>query len=84
MNTPACDGLRPRLFLKMVHETGLMAAWRPADAGAGKTLSTPASCAGSCRARVQVEAQYTVDAYEEHRANVDAIVALLPRTSRPA
>ena len=81
MNTP---GIRmayaARLFLKMVHETGQM--------GRGATKPTQAQedaiNAGIMRwlmqgTKFKLKRQYTVDAYEEHRASVDAIVALLPK-----
>jgi hypothetical protein len=81
MNTP---GMRmayaARLFLKMVHETGLMGrvATKPTQA------QEDAVNAGIMRwllqgTKFKLKRQYTVDAYEEHRANVDAIVALLPK-----
>jgi hypothetical protein len=69
-----------RLFLKMVHETGLMGrvATKPTQA------QEDAINAGIMRwllqgTKFKLKRQYTVDAYEEHRANVDAIVALLPK-----
>ena len=80
MNTP---GIRmayaARLFLKMVHETGLIGrvATKPTQA------QEDAVNAGIMRwllqgTKFKLKRKYTVDAYEEHRANVDAIVALLP------
>ncbi|MDF1590417.1 MAG: hypothetical protein P1P89_02785 [Desulfobacterales bacterium] len=81
MNTP---GIRmayaARLFLKMVHETGQIGrvATKPTQA------QEDAVNAGIMRwllkgTRFQLQRQYAVDAYEEHKANVDAIVALLPK-----
>lgn len=81
MNTP---GIRmayaARLFLKMVHETGHIGrvATKPTQA------QEDAINAGIIRwllqgTKFQLKRQYTVDAYEEHKANVDAIVALLPK-----
>jgi len=81
MNTP---GIRmayaAHLFLKMVHETGQIGrvATKPTQA------QEDAVNAGIMRwllkgTRFQLKRQYAVDAYEEHKANVDAIVALLPK-----
>ena len=81
MNTP---GIRmayaARLFLKMVHETGQIGrvATKPTQA------QEDAINAGILRwlmkgTRFQLKRQYAVDAYEEHKANIDAIVALLPK-----
>jgi hypothetical protein len=81
MNTP---GIRmayaARLFLKMVHETGLIGrvATKPTQA------QEDAVNAGIMRwllqgTKFKLKRKYTVNAYEEHRANVDAIVALLPK-----
>jgi hypothetical protein len=81
MNTP---GIRmayaARLFLKMVHETGQIGrvATKPTQA------QEDAINAGIMRwlmqgTKFKLKRQYTVDAYEEHRASVDAIVALLPK-----
>ena len=81
MNTP---GIRmayaARLFLKMVHETGYVGrvATKPTQA------QEDAINAGIIRwllkgTRFQLKRRYAVDAYEEHKANVDAIVALLPK-----
>jgi hypothetical protein len=81
MNTP---GIRmayaARLFLKMVHETGQIGrvATKPTQA------QEDAVNAGIMRwllqgTKFKLKRKYTVDAYEEHRANVDAIVALLPK-----
>ena len=81
MNTP---GIRmayaARLFLKMVHETGHIGrvATKPTQA------QEDAVNAGIVRwllqgTKFKLKRQYTVDAYEEHKANVDAIVALLPK-----
>ncbi len=80
-NTP---GIRmayaARLFLKMVHETGQIGrvATKPTQA------QEDAINAGIMRwllqgTKFKLKRQYAVDAYEEHRANVDAIVALLPK-----
>jgi len=80
MNTP---GIRmayaARLFLKMVHETGQIGrvATKPTQA------QEDAINAGIFRwllqgTRFKLKRQYTVDAYEEHRASIDAIAALLP------
>lgn len=81
MNTP---GIRmayaARLFLKMVHETGQIGrvATKPTQA------QEDAINAGIMRwlmqgTKFKLKRQYTVDAYEEHRTSVDAIVALLPK-----
>jgi len=81
MNTP---GIRmayaARLFLKMVHETGQIGrvATKPTQA------KEDAVNAGIMRwllkgTKFQLKRQYSVDAYEEHKANVDAITALLPK-----
>ncbi|MDB5810650.1 MAG: hypothetical protein JWN94_2772 [Betaproteobacteria bacterium] len=81
MNTP---GIRmayaARLFLKMVHETGQIGrvATKPTQA------QEDAVNAGIFRwllqgTKFKLKRQYAVNAYEEHKANVDAIVALLPK-----
>lgn len=81
MNTP---GVRMayacRLFLKMVHETGQIGrvATKPTQA------QEDAVNAGILRwllqgTKFQLKRKYVVDAYAEHKANVDAIVALLPK-----
>jgi len=81
MNTP---GIRmayaAKLFLKMVHETGQIGrvATKPTQA------QEDAINAGIVRWLLQgtqfkIKRQYTVDAYEEHRERIDAIVALLPK-----
>jgi hypothetical protein len=81
MNTP---GIRmayaARLFLQMVHETGHIGrvATKPTQA------QEDAVNAGIMRwllqgTKFELKRKYAVDAYEEHRANVDAIVALLPK-----
>jgi hypothetical protein len=81
MNTP---GIRmayaARLFLKMVHETKQVGrvATKPTQA------QEDAINAGIMRwllqgTKFQLKRQYTVDAYEEHKANIDAIVAVLPK-----
>ena len=81
MNTP---GIRmayaARLFLKMVHETGQIGrvATKPTQA------KEDAVNAGIMRwllkgTKFKLKRQYSVDAYEEHKENVDAIAALLPK-----
>lgn len=81
MNTP---GIRMahagRLFLKMVHETGQLGrvAMKPTQA------QEDAINAGLLRWMLQgtkfkLVRKYSVDAYEEHKDNVDAIVKLLPK-----
>ena len=81
MNTP---GIRmayaARLFLQMVNETGQIGrvATKPTQA------QEDAINAGIMRWLLQgtkftLKRKYTVDAYEEQRANVDAIVACLPK-----
>ncbi len=81
MNTPGVRmAYAARLFLKMVHETGAIGrvATKPTQA------QEDAVNAGIFRwllkgTKFALKRQYTVDAYEEHRANVDAIIALLPK-----
>ena len=81
MNTPGVRmAYAARLFLKMVHETGQIGrvATKPTQA------QEDAVNAGIFRwllqgTKFKLKRQYTVDAYEEHRANIDAIVALLPK-----
>jgi len=81
MNTPGVRmAYAARLFLKMVHETGQIGrvATKPTQA------QEDAVNAGIVRwllkgTRFQLKRQYTVDAYEEHKPNVDAIAALLPK-----
>lgn len=81
MNTPGVRmAYAARLFLKMVHETGQIGriATKPTQA------QEDAVNAGIIRwllkgTKFQLKRQYAVDAYEEHKDNVDAIVALLPR-----
>ena len=81
MNTPGVRmAYAARLFLKMVHETGQIGrvATKPTQA------QEDAVNAGIFRWLLQgtqfkLKRQYSVDAYEEHRANVDAIAALLPK-----
>jgi len=81
MNTP---GIRMayavRLFLKMVHETKQVGrvATKPTQA------QEDAVNAGILRwllqgTKFQLKRKYAVDAYAEHKANVDGIVALLPK-----
>ncbi len=80
MNTPGVRmAYAVRLFLKMVHETGQIgrAAIKPTQA------QEDAVNAGILRwllqgTRFELKRRYAVDAYAEHKANVDAIVALLP------
>jgi hypothetical protein len=81
MNTPGVRmAYAARLFLKMVHESG--------DLGRVATKPTQAQedavNAGILRwlmqgTKFKLGRRYVVDAYEEHRENVDAIVALLPK-----
>jgi len=81
MNTPGVRmAYAARLFLKMVHETGQIGriATKPTQA------QEDAVNAGIVRwllqgTRFRLKRRYTVDAYEEHKANVDAIAALLPK-----
>ena len=81
MNTPGVRmAYAARLFLKMVHETGSIGrvATKPTQA------QEDAVNAGIFRwllqgTKFKLKRQYTVDAYDEHRANVDAIAALLPK-----
>lgn len=80
MNTPGVRmAYAVRLFLKMVHETGHIGrvATKPTQA------QEDAINAGILRwmlrgTRFELKRRYAVDAYAEHKANVDAIVALLP------
>lgn len=80
MNTPGVRmAYAARLFLRMVHETGHIGrvATKPTQA------QEDAVNAGMFRwllqgTRFRLKRQYTVNAYEEHRAGIDAIVALLP------
>jgi hypothetical protein len=80
MNTPGVRmAYAARLFLKMVHETGHIGrvATKPTQA------QEDAVNAGILRwlmqgTKFKLGRRYVVDAYEEHRENVDAIVALLP------
>jgi len=81
MNTPGVRmAYAARLFLKMVHESGSIGrvATKPTQA------QEDAVNAGIFRwllqgTKFQLKRRYSVDAYEEHRANVDAIAALLPK-----
>ena len=81
MNTPGVRmAYAARLFLKMVHETGQIGrvATKPTQA------QEDAVNAGIFRwllkgTQFKLKRQYSVDAYEEHKANVDAIAALLPK-----
>jgi hypothetical protein len=81
MNTPGVRmAYAARLFLKMVHETGQI----------GRVATKPTQAqedtvnAGIMRwllqgTKFQLKRKYTVDAYAEEKANVDAIAALLPK-----
>ena len=81
MNTPGVRmAYAARLFLKMVHETGQIGrvATKPTQA------KEDAVNAGIFRwllagTKFKLMRQYAVDAYEEHKDNVDAIAALLPK-----
>jgi len=81
MNTPGVRmAYAVRLFLKLVHETGQIGrvATKPTQA------QEDAVNAGILRwllqgTKFQLKRKYVVDAYAEHKANVDAIVALLPK-----
>ena len=81
MNTPGVRmAYAARLFLKMVHETGHIGrvATKPTQA------QEDAVNAGIMRwlmqgTKFELKRKYAVDAYEEHRANIDAIIALLPK-----
>ncbi|HTE14716.1 MAG TPA: hypothetical protein VK642_06535 [Burkholderiales bacterium] len=81
MNTPGVRmAYAARLFLKMVHETGQIGriATKPTQA------KEDAVNAGIMRwllqgTKFKLKRQYAVDAYEEHKDNVDAIAALLPK-----
>jgi len=81
MNTPGVRmAYAARLFLKMVHETGQIGrvATKPTQA------QEDAVNAGIFRwllqgTKFKLKRRYSVDAYEEHKANVDAIAALLPK-----
>jgi hypothetical protein len=81
MNTPGVRmAYAVRLFLKMVNETGQIGrvATKPTQA------QEDAVNAGILRwllagTKFELKRKYAVDAYAEHKANVDAIVALLPK-----
>jgi len=81
MNTPGVRmAYAARLFLKMVHETRQIGrvATKPTQA------QEDAVNAGILRwllqgTKFELKRRYAVDAYAEHKANVDAIVALLPK-----
>jgi len=81
MNTPGVRmAYAVRLFLKMVHETGQVGrvATKPTQA------QEDAVNAGIVRwmlkgTKFKLTRRYSVDAYEEHKENVDAIAALLPK-----
>ena len=81
MNTPGVRmAYAVRLFLKLVHETKQVGrvATKPTQA------QEDAVNAGILRwllqgTKFELKRKYVVDAYAEHKANVDAIVALLPR-----
>jgi len=81
MNTPGVRmAYAARLFLKLVNDTGYIGrvATKPTQA------QEDAVNAGILRwllqgTKFKLGRRYVVDAYEEHRENVDAIVALLPK-----
>ena len=81
MNTPGVRmAYAVRLFLKMVHETRQIGrvATKPTQA------QEDAVNAGILRwllqgTKFELKRKYAVDAYAEHKANVDGIVALLPK-----
>ncbi|MEO7726548.1 MAG: hypothetical protein ABIS45_04795 [Burkholderiales bacterium] len=81
MNTPGVRmAYAARLFLKMVHETGQIGrvATKPTQA------KEDAVNAGIVRwllqgTKFKLKRQYAVDAYQEHKENVEAIAALLPK-----
>jgi hypothetical protein len=81
MNTPGVRmAYAARLFLQLVHERKCIGrvATKPTQA------KEDAVNAGIMRwlmqgTKFQLKRQYAVDAYEEHRENVDAITALLPK-----
>ena len=81
MNTPGVRmAYAVRLFLKLVHETRQIGrvATKPTQA------QEDAVNAGILRwllqgTKFELKRKYVVDAYAEHKANVDAIVALLPK-----
>lgn len=81
MNTPGVRmAYAVRLFLKMVHETRQIGrvATKPTQA------QEDAVNAGILRwllqgTKFELKRRYAVDAYAEHKTNVDAIVALLPK-----
>jgi hypothetical protein len=81
MNTPGVRmAYAARLFLKLVNDTGAIGrvATKPTQA------QEDAVNAGIMRwllqgTKFKLGRKYVVDAYEEHRENVDAIVALLPK-----
>jgi hypothetical protein len=81
MNTPGVRmAYAARLFLKLVNDTGYIGrvATKPTQA------REDAVNAGIFRwliqgTRFKLGRRYVVDAYEEHRENVDAIAALLPK-----
>src|SRR5258705_1474301 len=81
MNTPGVRmAYAVRLFLKMVHESGQIGriATKPTQA------QEDAVNAGILRwllqgTKFELKRKYAVDAYAEHKANVDGIVALLPK-----
>lgn len=80
MNTPGVRiAYAGRQFLKMVHETGQLGrlALKPTQA------QEDAINAGIFRwlikdTKFDLKKRYSVDAYEEHKESIDAIVALLP------
>ncbi len=80
MNSPGVQmAYANRLFLKMVHETGRLGrvAMKPTQAmedGINAGLHTWL-LKGT---KFKVGRKYAVDAYEEHKENIDRIIALLP------
>jgi hypothetical protein len=80
MNTPGVQmAYANRLFLKMVHESGTLGrvAMKPTQAmedGINAGLHSWL-IKGT---KFEVGRKYAVDAYEEHRENVDRVIALLP------
>jgi len=81
MNTPGIQmAYANRLFLKMVHESGKLGrvAMKPTQAmedGINAGLHSW-MIQGT---KFEVGRKYAVDPYQEHKANVDKIVALLPK-----
>jgi len=81
MNTPGVRmAYAARLFFRLVHETGQVGrvATKPTQA------QEDAINAGIIRwlmqgTKFQLKRRYAVDAYEEHKERIDAIIALLPK-----